>query len=114
MKIILTEEKKMLRGPGDVGTVKEGYARNYLLPKGKARPATDENMKLLAALKAKAALEENARVDQAKGLADKISSISLTISAQAGEEEKLYGSVTGEMISEALEAEGFVIDKRDI
>ena len=71
-------------------------------------------MKILEALKKKGVMEEAKKLEEAKALGEKISALSLTISAQAGEEEKLFGSVSNDDISEALTAEGIKIDKRDI
>ena len=114
MKIILLENVDRLGKVGEIITVKEGYARNYLIPKNKAKPATPGNMKMLESLKKKKA-EEGARIKAlAQALGDKISKISLTIPAQAGEEEKLFGSISNDMIAEALAKEGISIDKRDI
>lgn len=114
MKIILMEDMEKLGKAGDVVTVKEGYARNYLIPKSKAKPLTPGNMKILEALRKKQALAEKKKLEELNALADKISKLSLTISEEAGEEEKLYGSVTNEAISDALKQEGIDIDKRDI
>ncbi len=114
MKIILIEDIDRIGRMGDVILVKDGYARNYLIPKKKARPATPENLKMAEALKKKAKDAEEKTKSDAKALADKISNLSLTVSAQAGEEEKLYGSVTADMIAAALEADGIKIDKKDI
>lgn len=114
MKVILIENVDRLGNIGDIVTVKNGYARNYLIPKSKAKPATPGNMKMLESLKKKKA-EEDAKIKAlAQALGDKISKISLTIPAQAGEEEKLFGSISNDMIAEALAAEGISIDKRDI
>lgn len=114
MKVILLENIDRLGKMGDVVTVKEGYGRNFLLPKNKAKPATPGNMKMLEQLKKKQAEEEAKKTQSARAIADKISNLSLTISAQAGEEEKLFGSVSNDMISEALAEEGVNIDKKDI
>lgn len=114
MKVILLETIDRLGKMGDVISVKEGYARNYLIPKNKARPATPGNMKTLEALKVKQAAEEAKKLDEARALADKISSLSLTIGAQSGEEDKLFGSISNDMISAALSEEGITIDKREI
>lgn len=114
MKVILIENVSRLGKIGDVVSVKEGYARNFLIPKNKAKIATDGNMKMLEALKKKQAIEDKKILDEAKGLAEKLASLSLTIGAQAGEEDKLFGSVSNDMISEALAEEGIKIDKRDI
>lgn len=114
MKVILTESVDKLGSVGDVITVKEGYARNYLIPKKLAKEATPGNLKSLESLlKKKAALEAKA-LEDANKVAEKVAALSLTISAQAGEEDKLFGSVSSEMISEALTREGVSVDKRDI
>ena len=114
MKVILLDNIDRLGKTGDVVSVAEGYARNYLIPKNKAKPATPGNMKSLDALKKKEALKESKNIEAARALANRISGLSLTISAQVGEEEKLFGSVTSDMISDALKDEGIVIDKKDI
>jgi len=114
MKVILLESIDRLGKMGEVVAVKEGYARNFLIPKKMARPATPGNMKILEALNKKKAAEEAKRLEAAGALADKISNLSLTIGAEAGEEEKLFGSVSNEMIAEALAEEGVSVDKKDI
>lgn len=114
MKVILLENIDRLGKAGDIVNVKEGFARNYLLPKDKAKQATAGNMKLLDALKKKRQEEENKVLEAAKSLADKLSNFSLTISALAGEEDKLFGSVSSEMIQNALAEENIKIDKKDI
>ncbi len=114
MQVILLENIERLGKLGDIITVKKGYARNYLIPRNKAKPATPGNMKILETLKKKAALLDKARLEEVKVLSDKISTLSLTISAPAGEEEKLFGSVSNDMIADALKEEGINIDKRDI
>ena len=114
MKIILTQEVDRLGKIGDIVNVKDGYARNYLFPKNAAKEATSGNMKILESLKKKRALEDAKRLDEAKALAEKIAALSITISAKAGEEEKLFGTVTTEMISVALGNEKITVDKKDI
>jgi len=114
MKVILLENIDRLGKIGDVVAVKEGYARNYLIPKNKAKEASSGNLKTLELLKKKQTLDETKRIGEAKAIADKLSNLSLTIDAQAGEDEKLFGSVSNEMISDALKEEGINIDKRDI
>lgn len=114
MKVILTDNIERLGKIGDVVTVKEGYARNFLFPHNKAKVATPGNIKSLDASKKKMAAEEAKKLEGIKAIADKLAKLSLTISAPVGEEEKLYGSVTNDHIAKALEAEGFAIDKKDI
>ena len=114
MKVILTQTVDRLGKIGDIVNVKDGYARNYLFPKNAAKEATPGNMKILDSLKKKQALSEAKRLDEAKALAQMITALSITISARAGEEEKLFGTVTAEMISAALKNEKIAIDKKDI
>lgn len=114
MKVILLEGIDRLGGIGDVVTVKEGFARNFLFPKNKAKPATSGNMKALEALKKKEAAEVARQVEVARALANRISNLSLTISAQAGDEDKLFGSVTTDSVADALRDEGVTIDRKDI
>ena len=114
MKVILLATIDKLGKAGDVVTVKEGFARNHLIPKQKARIATPGNMKILESIKKKELAETNKRIEEAKAIAEKIAALSLTIEAQAGEEEKLFGSVSNDTISEALAKEDIKIDKKDI
>ncbi|MCX5678805.1 MAG: 50S ribosomal protein L9 [Candidatus Omnitrophica bacterium] len=114
MKLILTQDVDKLGHAGDVVNVKEGYARNFLLPNNKAKAATPGNMKLLEARKKKEDLENERKVEAARAVANRLSNLSLTISMEAGEEDKLFGSVTGDMISDRLKDEGVEIDKKDI
>jgi large subunit ribosomal protein L9 len=114
VKVILTQTIDKLGNMGDVVDVKDGYARNYLFPKNLAKEATSGNMKGLEGLKKKQAAIEAKKIADAKAIGDKISSLSVTMTVEAGEEDKLFGSVTTDMIATALEAEGVKIDKKDI
>ncbi|MBN2453005.1 MAG: 50S ribosomal protein L9 [Candidatus Omnitrophica bacterium] len=114
MKLILTQDIDRLGKAGDVVDVAEGYARNFLLPNSKAKAATAGNMKLLEARRKKEASDEARKVEAARALANRIGNLSITIAVQAGEEEKLFGSVTSEAVSERLKEEGIEIDKKDI
>lgn len=114
MKVILTQTIDRLGKVGDIVNVKDGYARNYLFPKNAAKEATPGNMKTLDSLKKKQAAEDAEKLALAKALADKIAALSITVRAKAGEEEKLFGTVTTEMISMALGNEKILVDKKDI
>jgi len=114
MKVILLESVERLGKAGDVITVKEGFARNYLIPKNVAREATTGNMRALDSIKKKQAEKDLKLLQAVKATAERIAALSLTIPAEAGEEEKLFGSVSNEAISEALSNEGITVDKRDI
>ena len=112
MEIILRQAVENLGHPGDVVTVKNGYARNFLLPRGIAFEATPGNLKRIAAERSRLEAAENERRDGASELAKKLEEVQLTFSARVGEEGKLFGSVTSADIAEQLAAQGFNIEKR--
>jgi large subunit ribosomal protein L9 len=114
MEVILRQSIEKLGNPGDVVTVKAGYARNYLLPRGLAYEATPGNLKRIAAERQRLEAAENTRRDAAKELARRIEEVSLTFSARVGEEGKLFGSITATDIAHHLEAQGIEIEKRQI
>lgn len=114
MKMILLKDVEKLGGAGDIITVKDGHARNYLIPKGLALSATEENIKTAELnKKQKAEALEKERQEAAK-LSDAISKVSCTIAVEAGRDDKLFGSVTNVDVQKALEAEGIVVDKKKI
>ena len=112
MEIILRQAVENLGKPGDVVTVKNGYARNYLLPRGFAYEATPGNLKRIAQERDRLEAAENERRGGAEDLAKRLEEVQLTFSARVGEEGKLFGSVTAADIAEQLEAQGFHIEKR--
>lgn len=112
MEIILRQAVENLGHPGDVVTVKNGYARNFLLPRGYAFEATPGNLKRIVAERSRLEAAENERRDGASDLAKKLEEVQLTFSARVGEEGKLFGSVTSADIAEQLAAQGFNIEKR--
>jgi large subunit ribosomal protein L9 len=114
MKIILLDDVEKLGKLGDVVEVKKGYARNFLFPRNLAIEAADKNLKVLEARKRKREQQFAKEKVQTEELANKIASISCTIPMAAGEEDKLFGSVTTENIVEAFRSEGIDIDKKKI
>ena len=114
MEIILRQAVENLGNPGDVVKVKNGYARNFLLPHGLAYEATPGNLKRIAQERARLEAAEAERRGSAQGLASKLEQVSLTFSARVGEEGKLFGSVTAADIAQQLEAQGFHVEKRQI
>lgn len=114
MKVILKADVKDLGRMGEVVNVKDGFARNYLLPQGLAAEANTKNVKALEHETKK--IQEMAKKVKsgASGLAEQIAAAKVTIKAKAGEEEKLFGSVTSMDIADALKAEGIEIDKKKI
>jgi len=114
MKLILTEDVQRLGARGDLVNVKDGYGRNYLIPTGKAMPATSEN---LVRLKDRAKLEEaKQKKDRtaALELADKLAGVSCSVRVQADESDKLYGAVHERDIAQALEDQGVQVDAHTI
>jgi large subunit ribosomal protein L9 len=114
MEIILREDVRNLGKAGDVVNVREGYARNFLLPRKKAVVADSGNMKRLEHEKRVITAKQQKMKKGAEELAQKISAMSITIGREAGEEEKLFGSVTTKDIADALRNEGVIVDKHDI
>ncbi len=114
MKVILKEDVKNLGHMGEVVNVSDGYAINFLFPKNFAVEANTKNIKEFEHNK-KVIFEKAAKLKASvKSIADKLSSLSLTIKAKTGEDDKLFGSITNMNIAEALALEGYDIDKKKI
>jgi large subunit ribosomal protein L9 len=114
MQIILQEDIEKLGARGDVVSVKEGYARNFLLPRKLALEASPGNLKRLEKIRTSLAKRTATERDGAQKQAELLNDVALTFSRKAGENDQLFGSVTASDISEALAAQGFQVDKRRI
>ncbi len=115
MKVILQQEVKKLGKQGDILEVSEGYARNFLLPKKLAIPATNANINAINQQKASEAHKTQKMLDEAKVMASQLSKVEVTIPVKAGEGGKIFGSVTAKDIADALNAQhGVEVDKRKI
>lgn len=114
MEVILLDKVENLGGIGDKVKVKAGYARNYLLPQGKAARATAENIAEFEARRAELEAKAAAVIADAKARAEKIEGLKLTITAKVGSEGKLFGSVGPVDISEAAEAAGVTIERSEV
>lgn len=114
MKVILQENIDNLGHIGDIVKVAPGYARNYLLPKKLAVVATTGNAKALEHAKRQLEYKKNKMLEQMKALAAKIEGVSLVLTHQAGDEGKLFGSVTNMELAEQLAAQGVEIDRKKI
>jgi large subunit ribosomal protein L9 len=114
MEVILRQSVEKLGAPGDVVKVSNGYARNYLLPRGIAVIATEGNKKQIEAQRQRLEAAEDARREEAKSASSTFEQVSLTFSARVGEEGKLFGSVTAGDIVQQLEALGHHIEKRQV
>ncbi len=109
MQVILMERIEKLGQMGEVVTVKPGYARNYLLPQGKARRATKENFALFEQQRVQLEAENLERREEAEKVGAKIDGLKVTLIRQAGESGQLYGSVNARNLAEAVTEAGFTI-----
>tara|TARA_Y100000590_G_C15113781_1_gene785939 strand:- start:173 stop:619 length:447 start_codon:yes stop_codon:yes gene_type:complete len=114
MKIILIENIETLGQIGDIVSVKKGYARNYLFPKGLAQLATEKNIQSAQKLIELKEKKEAITRSNLEALAKKLNKLTLKFELQAGEDDKLFGSVTSAMISDSIHEEGYKVDKKEI
>lgn len=114
MKVILRQNYNKLGNIGDVVDVKDGFARNFLIPRSIAFRATEGNLKALEQEKKSLARKEEKVVLDSEKLAAQLASVSLTITMKVGEDDKLFGAVTSQMIADSLTEKGYSIDKRII
>lgn len=114
MKVILTQDVKKLGNKGDVVEVQEGYGRNFLLPKKLAVPATAQSLNVAKQQAGSKARKEAQATDEAKLMASQLEKVEVTIPVRIGEGGKLFGSVTGKDVSEALKKQNIEVDKKKI
>jgi large subunit ribosomal protein L9 len=114
MDVILRQDVDNVGRTGEVVTVKDGFARNYLLPRGLAYAATEANRRRLESERSARQKRHLAEVGTAREVATKLEALSLTFTMKAGEGDRLFGSVTASDIADRLAAEGFPTDKRHI
>lgn len=114
MKVILTEDITPLGAMGAVVDVARGYARNFLIPQGKAMEATAGNLTRVEKAKAKYLQAQAAARDAAMVQVAHLEGVSVTIAQRVGDEDRLYGSVTVAMIAEALADQGVEVDKKQL
>ena len=114
MQVILMEKLANLGNLGDVVKVKDGYARNFLIPQGKAKRATDENLKAFEARRAELEKKQAADLAQAQERGTKLDGQTLKITQKAGVDGRLFGSVTNYDIVEALKAQGIEVERASV
>ena len=114
MQIILMEKVVNLGNLGDIVKVKEGYARNYLIPQGKAKRATDQNKKVFEERRAELEATQATQLAAAQTLATKVEGLMVQITCKAGVDGRLFGSVSTVDIAEALKAQGIEVSKAAI
>lgn len=114
MKVILNEDVKHLGEEGDVKEVANGYARNYLLPRGLAMPYTKEAVAYFESIRDQIEARKAEKRENAKSLKERIEALTVTIAVSAGPNGKLYGSVTAQTLADELAKQGFDIERKRI
>ena len=114
MDVILKQDVERLGAKNDIVTVKTGYARNYLIPKGFAVAATESARKVVAETIRQQSHKAVKALEDAKALAEKMSGLTVRIGAKAGESGKIFGSVNNIQLAEALSSVGYVVDRKSI
>lgn len=114
MELLLKKNVDKLGRIGDVVKVRQGYARNYLLPRGLATTVSPANLKQIEKEKIKMELQLKEERERLQGVLEKISTASCTIRAKANEEGRLFGSITPVLVADALAKEGYPVDKEMI
>jgi large subunit ribosomal protein L9 len=114
MEVILRDHVENLGRRGEIVRVADGYARNYLLPRNLALPATDANRKRIERERRILEAQELEERGAAEAIATRLAALDITIARKVGENDQLYGSVTNADIAQALAAKGFEIDRRKI
>lgn len=114
MEVILLETVAKLGELGDKVTVKSGYGRNFLIPQKKAVPATADNLVEFEARRAELEQAATEKLTEAKTRAEVIDALSITITTKAGEEGKLFGSITVRDVADACEAKGVSVEKSEV
>lgn len=114
MQIILLEKVVNLGSLGDVVKVKDGYARNFLIPEGKAKRANEKNLAEFQARRAELEKKQSDELSAAQARAEKLNGLMVQVSQKAGDDGRLFGSVTNSDIVDALKAQGFEIAKSEV
>ncbi len=114
MKVILIQEVPHLGQPGDQVDVARGYARNFLIPRKLAVEASSSNLRALAQFKTQAQQREERLRQEAEAVAERIQGLTVTIARPAGEQDRLFGSVTSSDIADALAQQGITLDRKKI
>ena len=114
MKVILKQDNDKLGKTGDTVIVKDGYALNFLIPNNIAMRATTGNLKVLDEIKKQRENKLKKEIAEAEKLSAELGKLTLEIKANAGEDEKIFGSITSQIISDALAEKGYNIDKKHV
>ncbi|MBK6507138.1 MAG: 50S ribosomal protein L9 [Ignavibacteria bacterium] len=115
MKVILKKDHELLGDEGQIVDVKNGYARNFLIPNGVAVQATESNLKIYDEIRKQRRRKIEKQMEESRSVADKITSANIRIAVKSGEEGRIFGSVTSQMIHDAMLAAGLeAVDRKKI
>ena len=114
MKILLSQDVENLGQMGDIVNVKDGYARNFLIPQRKAIQATEQNILSIQIAAEKRKEQEAKKRADLNALAERLNKLTIKFTLKAGEEDKLFGSVTSQMIVDAVNSKGYELNKKEI
>lgn len=114
MELILIKDKEKLGKAGEKVDVADGFARNYLIPQGFALKSTESNLKRFEEINRQRNVRKERKLKKAKGLAEKIKSLSITIPVKVGEKDQVFGSVTKKDIAEQMKEKGYEVPKSNI
>jgi large subunit ribosomal protein L9 len=114
MKVILKQDVATLGETGDIVNVKDGFGRNYLIPRGLAILATPSNVKVVEEIRRQSSHRLERLVNDAKELAKQLAKLDIVIPARVGEENRIFGTVTTQQVADVLEKKGLEIDRRKI
>jgi len=114
MKIILNKSVDSLGSEGDIVNVKDGFARNYLIPRGVAKNATENNISMIKKEIEDRQKREAITRENLEALTKQLDKLSLKFELKAGEDDRLFGSVTSQMVSDAIAEKGYTVDKKEI
>ena len=114
MKIILNKSVDSLGSEGDIVNVKDGFARNYLIPRGVAKNATENNISMIKKEIKDRQKREAITRENLEALTKQLNKLSLKFELKAGEDDRLFGSVTSQMVSDAIAEKGYTVDKKEI
>lgn len=115
MKVILKKDHELLGDEGQIVDVKNGYARNFLIPNGVAVQATESNLKIYDEIRKQRRRKIEKQIEESRSVADKITSANIRIAVKSGEEGRIFGSVTSQMIHDAMLAAGLeAVDRKKI
>ena len=114
MKLLLTQDTEKLGKMGEIVNVNDGYARNYLIPRKLGILATEKNIKAAESAAEKRAIRDAKKRENMTALADQLNKLTIKFTLKAGEDEKLFGSVTSQMIADAIATKGYKIEKKEI